>query len=332
MSSTINASSAGIVETADSSGILEIQTGGITGIYMDASQNITIPKNLTIDGTLTYSGGSGGVTTFSGGSTGLTPSTPTAGAVSLAGTLSYLNGGTGLNSSGTSGNVLVSNGSGWSSSTLASAGIAGLSSPTFSGTVTTSGLSCTGTVVAQTGLQIGSSAGYGLDINSGYTEMLCNAAGSLKLYGSGNIIINGSIAQKASGTTWNNPSDIRLKNNVADYTDGLAKLLQVNPKTWTYNGLANTTNGQAGLGVIADEIQSVLPNTVSTYSVKLNPSDTTNTDVKQFDATEITWLLVNAVKELNTTITTQAATIATQATQIATMTTQIAALNAKVGI
>ena len=35
MSSTINASSAGIVETADSSGILTIQTGGQTGIYID---------------------------------------------------------------------------------------------------------------------------------------------------------------------------------------------------------------------------------------------------------------------------------------------------------
>ena len=72
MTSTINASSAGIVETADSSGTLQLQTGGQSALYIDASQNITIPKNLTVQGTLTFSGGGGGaVTTVSGGSTGL---------------------------------------------------------------------------------------------------------------------------------------------------------------------------------------------------------------------------------------------------------------------
>lgn len=37
----------------------------------------------------------GGVSTFSGGTTGLTPSSPTAGAITLAGTLALANGGTG---------------------------------------------------------------------------------------------------------------------------------------------------------------------------------------------------------------------------------------------
>ena len=115
MSSTINASSAGIVETADSSGTLTIQTGGQTGVYIDASQNVTIPKNLTVSGTLTYSGGGGAVTTVSGGSTGLSPSTPASGNVVLGGTLLYSSGGTGLTSSGASGNLLVSTGSGWAS-------------------------------------------------------------------------------------------------------------------------------------------------------------------------------------------------------------------------
>ena len=124
MSSTINASSAGIVETADSSGTLTIQTGGQTGVYIDASQNVTIPKNLTVSGTLTYSGGGGAVTTVSGGSTGLSPSTPASGNVVLGGTLLYSSGGTGLTSSGASGNLLVSTGSGWTSSTLTTAGVA----------------------------------------------------------------------------------------------------------------------------------------------------------------------------------------------------------------
>lgn len=56
---------------------------------------------------------SASVTAISGGTTGLTPSTLTAGDVTLAGTLAVANGGTGLTAPGTSGNVLTSDGSGW---------------------------------------------------------------------------------------------------------------------------------------------------------------------------------------------------------------------------
>ena len=42
MTSTINAStSSGIVQTADTSGVLALQTGGTTAITIDASQNTT---------------------------------------------------------------------------------------------------------------------------------------------------------------------------------------------------------------------------------------------------------------------------------------------------
>jgi hypothetical protein len=57
-----------------------------------------------------------GVESFSGGTTGLTPSTGTAGEVVLAGTLAAGSGGTGLTSPGTSGNVLTSDGTTWTSS------------------------------------------------------------------------------------------------------------------------------------------------------------------------------------------------------------------------
>lgn len=56
-----------------------------------------------------------GVSSFSAGSTGLTPSTLTQGDITLSGTLAVANGGTGLTSPGTSGNILVSNGTGFTS-------------------------------------------------------------------------------------------------------------------------------------------------------------------------------------------------------------------------
>lgn len=72
---------------------------------------------LTSNGTAwTSAAASGAVSSFSAGSTGFTPSTGTTGAVTLAGTLVAGNGGTGLTSPGTSGNVLTSNGSAWTSS------------------------------------------------------------------------------------------------------------------------------------------------------------------------------------------------------------------------
>jgi hypothetical protein len=126
----------------------------------------------------------------------------------------------------------------------------------------------------------------------------------------GSLILSGPTGQKSTGTTWSNPSDSRLKENVTDYTKGLSELNQVNVKTWEYNGKAGTTEGSKGLGVIADEIMQVLPETVDTYEAKLNAEDEEVTDVKRFDATEITWLLVNAVKELNAKVDAQAAEIA----------------------
>ena len=59
------------------------------------------------------------VTSFSAGSTGLTPNTGTTGDITLAGTLAAANGGTGLTAVGTSGNVLTSNGTNWTSATPA---------------------------------------------------------------------------------------------------------------------------------------------------------------------------------------------------------------------
>jgi len=114
----------------------------------------------------------------------------------------------------------------------------------------------------------------------------------------GNFEITGATATKASGTTWANPSDVRLKDDVTAFNKGLDVLTQINPKTWVYNGKGGTTSGTKGLGVIADEVLSILPESVDTYRAKLNKEDSVEIDIKRFDATEITWLLVNAVKEL----------------------------------
>ena len=119
---------------------------------------------------------------------------------------------------------------------------------------------------------------------------------------SGNLTINGATATKASGTTWANPSDQRIKDNIRDYEKGTAELMQVRVREWEYNGKGGTVEGTKGLGVVADEVMTILPNTVDTYEAKLESDDEENTDIKRFDATEITWLLVKTVQEQQATI------------------------------
>lgn len=112
----------------------------------------------------------------------------------------------------------------------------------------------------------------------------------------GDFVIQGSTGQKASGTTWANPSDKRLKDNVRDYQGGAKELMGVRVREWEYNGLGGTKEGMFGIGVVADEIEKILPGTVSTYKGRLNPDDENDCDIKRFDATEITWLMVNVVQ------------------------------------
>lgn len=74
--------------------------------------NITDGKIYYKDntGAVQLFGSKGDLTTISFGTTGLTPSTATGGAVTVAGTLATTNGGTGLTTVGTNGQVLTSNG------------------------------------------------------------------------------------------------------------------------------------------------------------------------------------------------------------------------------
>jgi hypothetical protein len=141
-------------------------------------------------------------------------------------------------------------------------------------------------------------------VNSAYNSV------PLDLTDGGNLTITGATATKASGTTWANPSDQRLKNNIRDYEKGLAELMQVRVREWEYNGKGGTTEGMKGLGVIADEVMTVLPNTVENYDAKLNADDKEKTAIKKFDATEITWLLVKAIQEQQALITSLTARIA----------------------
>jgi hypothetical protein len=128
----------------------------------------------------------------------------------------------------------------------------------------------------------------------GNTFFSCmNSAGSEAIF----VFDPGGTASKSGGGSWAVYSDIRLKENIHDYEKGTAELMQLRVCEWEHNGKGGLQQGSKGIGVVADEVELILPDTVSTYNAKLNPEDEETTDIKRFDSSEITWLLVKTVQE-----------------------------------
>jgi hypothetical protein len=135
---------------------------------------------------------------------------------------------------------------------------------------------------------------------------------SLAYWGTGAIRISGSLAEKAGGGSWSAPSDERIKKDVSALKLGLAELKSVRPVTFKYNGLGGSDdNGREYVGVIAQELEKILPNMVSSRKGKLRKGDDQETDIKIVDPSAFTYLLVNAVKEQQRIIEKQDARIAT---------------------
>jgi len=123
-------------------------------------------------------------------------------------------------------------------------------------------------------------------------------AGAVELFvdNAGNLTIAGATATKASGTTWANPSDPRLKQDIEPYTRGVAEIAQL--AAISYHLKADPT-GPRCFGFDASEVQKILPECVSTARGKLEPDDAEETDLLAFDMHPILVALVTAVRELS---------------------------------
>lgn len=116
--------------------------------------------------------------------------------------------------------------------------------------------------------------------------------------------IAGLTAYKPGGGSWTAPSDRRLKDaaSIVDYGRGLSAVMQLRPIYYQYNGKAATPAGETFVGLVADEVEPVMPEMVGTRLVKLEPDDEVETAVKTLDCTALLFALVNCVKELRAEI------------------------------
>jgi hypothetical protein len=111
---------------------------------------------------------------------------------------------------------------------------------------------------------------------------------------------NGAYNEK-NVTTWETTSDARIKKNIADFSDGLSVIEALRVRTFEYRTPEEITElpqsaaiDRPGvqLGVIAQEIQQVLPACVTENS----------TGVLSVSTDPLVWHLVNAVKQLSAEI------------------------------
>jgi len=274
----------------------------------------------------------GAVSSFSAGTTGFTPSSPTGSAVVLGGVLNTTNGGTQVSSSGASGNVLVSNGTVWTSQTPSSAGLASL---TGTNNFTGANNYSTAATIVMTGSSVGDQR---IGVNySTYSSGLSATALQLGTSGAGmywdpavgpglaiitpgfggnaKFINSGYNYQGNNNASWQTTSDVNIKTNIHPITGVLEKINALKPTHFEYKDKA----GETRTGFIAQEFETVFPGHVTTEDapeqyLQYLPEGTTTIKTLTMDLIPY---LVKAVQELSAKIDAQAA--------------EITALQAKVG-
>jgi len=137
----------------------------------------------------------------------------------------------------------------------------------------------------------------GTDTHEIFINTLYNASGK----GSSTGFINpnaGGVYQGNNSATWSVASDQRLKKNIVDNNVGLDKVVQIQIRNFEYRTEDEVTDlpkNQAiakqgvQLGVIAQELQAILPDCVKQES----------TGVMAVEHDNIMWHMINAIKELN---------------------------------
>ncbi|MBP6286562.1 MAG: tail fiber domain-containing protein, partial [Ferruginibacter sp.] len=97
-------------------------------------------------------------------------------------------------------------------------------------------------------------------------------------------------AAKPGTGTWTVVSDIRMKQNIRPYTEGLSKLLQVEPVEYNYNTISGYDTKPSYVGVVAQDLQKIAPYMVGQF--KKNGQE-----YLDINTSAMTYMMINAIKE-----------------------------------
>jgi len=120
-----------------------------------------------------------------------------------------------------------------------------------------------------------------------------NLAASSLLF---DFVSNGQ-AYKPGGGNWTAFSDARLKEDIRPYTRGLAELRALRPVRYKYKKEYWAASDRHFTGLIAQEVQDVVPEMVHPYQFQAIGDKLL--DVLAVDPSDLTYMLINAVKELD---------------------------------
>src|SRR5262249_26809566 len=94
-------------------------------------------------------------------------------------------------------------------------------------------------------------------------------------------------------------SDRRVKKDITPFKDGLGVVSKINPVRYRYTGAAGMPKDMEGIGIVAQEIKEVAPYTVGSFRAKLDEKDPAETELYSFNSHALTFVMINAIKELD---------------------------------
>lgn len=128
---------------------------------------------------------------------------------------------------------------------------------------------------------------------------LSNNTGAIGIVGNIWNAITVTDGFKPGGGSWTATSDDRSKfsTKTRKYERGLETVLLLTPQRFEYNGLYGTPKGMAFVGLSAQQAQEIDPDLVKSFPAPRTPGDPEE-DVLHLDASNLSYMLINAVKEL----------------------------------
>jgi len=130
---------------------------------------------------------------------------------------------------------------------------------------------------------------------------------------------NGDVRNYNNTTTWQQTSDVRVKENINTISDAMDKILSLNPVTFDYKQeFADKNNWDDNkkinnVGFIAQEFETIFPKYISTNKYEM--TETIIDDLKSIDTGHLVTYLVKAIQE--------------QQAQIQELTTRLTALESR---
>jgi hypothetical protein len=127
-----------------------------------------------------------------------------------------------------------------------------------------------------------------IGVETNTINFVLDGSTDMRLENDGDLHVEGNVI--AYSTTI---SDERLKTDIVKIDGALDKVAQLNGYTFTY-----TADGKKSAGVIAQEVQKVLPSAIVESKLPLKMGDDDETEYMTVQYDQLMGLMVEAIKEL----------------------------------